>query len=999
MDTRYYTKDIALVRQANINLPNIKLFSSDYLKTTQDKVVKHFHLYTHPEIYKIISNNKHNYLYENYEANDPIKLFIDIDYKINNDSDNTTIDLLINTTIDFLNNILSDYGYINTPIIVLNASTDIKLSSHIIFPRIIFQNVYLIANFFKQINDHENIKIIDTLVYRTGCFRMLNCSKLNKNNALRFYKSYNYQYTTDEQLFMDCLLLNIDPKIKFIDYDLIEPPKIIKQKIKINSIDSSRKNLLLLKPKNDHTFRSYTVIDDISDSEIINILNLLPNDYLDNYDKWLVVLNVLKNMNKFDLFDNWSKKSSNYCQTNNLILYNDTKNMFININYLIYIININTDYKLTYFKTTKIYESLTYNINKKLGNDKFVSNILTYQDFCNNDNIIIDSDTGTGKTFCISLFFNRYSKEFPDTKIICISALTSLVRQHIKTFNDHGNNMKSYDGHFDLDDNIAICINSLMKLNFITDELLSNTILYIDEISSFLLLTHNKTLDDILKPVYSLLIRMVKKCKKLVVSDALINDQCIDFSKIKSNDIIFIKNNYKKYQDIKAIKIKHKNTLINKLINKCKNNDHFIFASDSRTKATDFYNICLSNFPDIANQFILITKDTKIKTVNASEEWKDKYVFYSPSIVYGVDFSIDTKQDVFLYITGKTLSPPLLFQQSTRCRNINNLYYFVEKNNTHSAKYESIEKCKDMYTAFINSNNNLNSICKIMNENDDLVLCRNSFFNIFIKNEYMFDTYNTDKIFFFEDMLINKGFLFEELNDDINLNIIISDNKNNINEDYFNSFIENYQNELNNKDPIYKKIQLLGLPFDNDILKKYDKIIYDNNKFTEHLNIIRFMKTDKYIDKKLKDCVDNSYDAKYIKNIYNKIKLLRGLMTKFNIDFFNITYKKPDMTLIDISDSDWLLYQEIFRTRKTKPLTFYELVIAIVGFIKNITFNEIINQYVIQINKKKFVYYTFNFDSFKYHLELHSFSNQKYDYIIDKIGRHVNINLNIDDFI
>ena len=148
-----------------------------------------------------------------------------------------------------------------------------------------------------------------------------------------------------------------------------------------------------------------------------------------------------------------------------------------------------------------------------------------------------------------------------------------------------------------------------------------------------------------------------------------------------------------------------------------------------------------------------------------------------------------------MYITGKTLSPPLLFQQSTRCRNINNLYYFVEKNTSHSAKYQSIENCKDIYTAFINSNNNLNSICKIMNENDDLVLCRNSFFNIFIKNEYMIDTYNTDKIFFFEEMLVDKGFLLEELNDDINLNIIISDNKNNINEDYFNSFIENYQNE------------------------------------------------------------------------------------------------------------------------------------------------------------------------------------------------------------
>ena len=122
-------------------------------------------------------------------------------------------------------------------------------------------------------------------------------------------------------------------------------------------------------------------------------------------------------------------------------------------------------------------------------------------------------------------------------------------------------------------------------------------------------------------------------------------------------------------------------------------------------------------------------------------------------------------------------------------------------------------------------------------------------------------------------------------------------------------------------------------------------------------------------------------------------------MTKFNIDYFNITYKKPDLTLIDISDSDWLLYQEIFRTRKMKPLTFYELVIAIVGFIKNITFNEIIKQNTIKINKKYFLYYKFNLDIFSYHLELHSFLNPKYDYINKNIIELLNINLEIDDFI
>ena len=42
----------------------------------------------------------------------------------------------------------------------------------------------------------------------------------------------------------------------------------------------------------------------------------------------------------------------------------------------------------------------------------------------------------------------------------------------------------------------------------------------------------------------------------------------------------------------------------------------------------------------------------KLEIKNASEQFKNKFVFYSPSITTGIDFCIEDKQDVFIYING-----------------------------------------------------------------------------------------------------------------------------------------------------------------------------------------------------------------------------------------------------------------------------------------------------------------------------------------------------------
>ena len=53
---------------------------------------------------------------------------------------------------------------------------------------------------------------------------------------------------------------------------------------------------------------------------------------------------------------------------------------------------------------------------------------------------------------------------------------------------------------------------------------------------------------------------------------------------------------------------------------------------------------------------ILITSKTKYKVHKASKQFKDKFVFYSPSITTATDFSIESPQDVFIYIKGGSIT-------------------------------------------------------------------------------------------------------------------------------------------------------------------------------------------------------------------------------------------------------------------------------------------------------------------------------------------------------
>ena len=194
-----------------------------------------------------------------------------------------------------------------------------------------------------------------------------------------------------------------------------------------------------------------------------------------------------------------------------------------------------------------------------------------------------------------------------------IVSRVSLAQQHIESFKKENIFLDSYENIQNYEDkNIVICINSILKYSRYEPEFFNNYIVYIDEISTFTRhLTHNNQLNNILKPVYITLMKIINNCKKLIVSEALINDNVFNIiEKRKHETKILIKNSFKKYDGIKAIQHNDENNFFNLVISNVKNKKYFLFGADSCDIVTTHFLKCQEINKD---DCILITAETKLK--------------------------------------------------------------------------------------------------------------------------------------------------------------------------------------------------------------------------------------------------------------------------------------------------------------------------------------------------------------------------------------------------
>ena len=170
--------------------------------------------------------------------------------------------------------------------------------------------------------------------------------------------------------------------------------------------------------------------------------------------------------------------------------------MDTNFNYFVDKCNKTLDkkYKINLFKSIKDYIPILNDMttiktikmnNHHICDKDFKNNQLTEEIFNNNSKIIIESTTGTGKTSNVALFCKKYelfndNKENKEVnKILSIVSRVSLASQHIESFNEQGINMSSYLDDVDIEDNnLVICINSILRYHKYEAEFFNNYVLY-----------------------------------------------------------------------------------------------------------------------------------------------------------------------------------------------------------------------------------------------------------------------------------------------------------------------------------------------------------------------------------------------------------------------------------------------------------------------------------------------------------------------------------------
>jgi hypothetical protein len=170
-----------------------------------------------------------------------------------------------------------------------------------------------------------------------------------------------------------------------------------------------------------------------------------------------------------------------------------------------------------------------------------------YDIFEKYDTVIVKACCGTGKTTAVAEHVKKYMTENvkkymdanPGTKFLSIVDRETLADQHAKSFSslniEHYKTTKIEPCDASA---LVLCINSLTKLSKLTKEDKNKYIVFIDEITSFLNITHNSTLDKNIKVVYNMLLSIIKNAKKVIVGDAIILENVFEIlkSRIKEED-------------------------------------------------------------------------------------------------------------------------------------------------------------------------------------------------------------------------------------------------------------------------------------------------------------------------------------------------------------------------------------------------------------------------------------------------------------------------------
>jgi hypothetical protein len=351
-------------------------------------------------------------------------------------------------------------------------------------------------------------------------------------------------------------------------------PEDVKQFLLDNGYDNTKCETKEKKNNNSNiTIKEMEITKDknvyILKSHLKQILDEKPLSFFNDVEFWKFTT-IMKYLDAYDLWDEFSKKRDGYDFNKNRIIWNNVKADRCNINFLIDLFN-NKNFRSYYnLKHLPQFSLDSIKINKqKLGYDFIQENI----------NYIIKSDTGTGKTTSVKHFLHKTKDNF--TSIVSRKSLGQEQYNNFNTDNFLKCDYYEYVDYIKDKDNIVIQLDSILRIHRNID--LSQYILVLDEFESIIhYLFTSSTLKKIRILVFIRFIEILKQCKNFICIDADITNKSIEFiSTFINKEYQLFENSYQHNKGVNAYEIEKEDVFINKL----KKEEKFLCCCDSKKTA------------------------------------------------------------------------------------------------------------------------------------------------------------------------------------------------------------------------------------------------------------------------------------------------------------------------------------------------------------------------------------------------------------------------------
>ena len=852
------------------------------------------------------------------------------------------------------------------------------------------------------------------------------------------------------------------------DIELTEIPTWLKQWLLLANKPKKLTSKIAVKENIQHSYKinkGYVFIYDTA--KIIDLLNKLPNKYLTNYSDWFIITSCLKSEDLFVIWDNWSrgvyrqsngtkskraksKGNNNYDESNNINQWNS----FIptlNINYL-YILakKEGIDIEPNIIRSTKKINFLTakpdLQINKQYidKNDIVINNNDRDSMLVNAE--IVKSGCGTGKTTfaCASIGDLVQNNNY---QFMSLSVRVSLAYQQVSNFSAKGkgkgkgkkakdklivSNYKDITNKKQLNEqrNLVVQVDSLTK---IYPKSWQNNVIYLDEVSCLLsyVLT-SSTLNGKRMQVFNTLCDLVTKASKILVTDADVNDMVLTFfDKLKINYHL-IENVYKKPIKIKAYEYSSKELLLRKIEQQFLTNEPIIVCFDSK-KEMDMVVQRMKKFCEDygltkqLNNFLVYSStegdDNDFFCVNG--RWRGKFIFITPKVTIGVDYSNSIPQNVYLIGLGNSINSIAFIQQISRCRNMKGLFYYVA-NKYQYLKYDSVYDVKTYYQGIIGDYNNLccenvsakttakieddsihlertdyeklkiiidtgNATRDFTKNNDNWVFSESLFNDLYFYNEYYDNILRSAPRQQFRWMLEGKNYEIEYNNEeieevekaDIIKGEILSKERVNLNNDQqskralYNKPTSLTVNEKKLREDAERRAKYLNIDFNKKVQKKkYEKYLTSDVEFTRHIAYKLLIGDESKLDSKIAASLEKDYKITICNSLETKVKLIKKVEKILEIETLDIDTQR-DMGRFEedivIDDGLLKLLKKTFRITKADNKianSFEHLYYELIQLYKNVLGNDICCFKKTKVNNINHKQFNTNLEVLNEHIEL-----------------------------